>query len=697
MAKKSSKGGKGSNFLKDFDYQKFFLDHGEQVGLGIAVTLTVLFLVLGTVYAVGSGSPQDNADPIEKQTARVNHELQVNQPPAGYDKVSPEVMASLKQKTANPNEGTLTQDLFVVTPAESNKRSNPTVLDPNKDFKVALARVQVPVIITNGNGKEVKVATLKDAKGNAATNQGAKGNMSNYGKGPKPPPGYGGGMPGSGRGNRGRGGMSGPGMPGMGGPPGGAGGGGGDDTTTYQITWIPADKIDDNVKLAEAIRPYRMAYIVASFPYRKQMEEVQKALRYPTLAAMVNDKDGKVDFAGFNVERQTYTLDGKLKDDWKPVLLVELFNQMMMESIGTQPENKDKLEPVLIRALYMPRPKLREGQDYPHAAKDVTIEESVEGIKKTLEAWEKKNSEQKAAYGKAKNRFNTKYNPFDPSGQMQDDNEENKVNLPQNQDLELPENCLIRFFDPTIETGYAYKYRIQIKMANPNYGKENVVAYKELAKPKVLTATTPDGKPRWTEIPQKVEVPDDLYFYNVDEFANDPRYALPHDVTVVQVHRWLEEVGINPDVRKEALYPVGEWIIAQRVQAMRGEMIGYWDQVKVPVWVTTKDAFVLLKPPAGRKGVRVDFRTGAMLVDFEGGKISKNLPVNGRSHIVTDESPVEQLVLTAEGKLLVHDGQRDKMDTDREDHVKQWKERLDEVGKKKKKDIKLDDSGGKGL
>src|SRR5206468_76981 len=101
---------KKSNFLKDFDYKQFFINHGEQVGIGVAAVLTILFIVLGTVMAVGSGSPQDNAKPIEQETDRVKKELNTRKPPSDYDKVAPEVMAALKQKQAQLNEGRVPQD-----------------------------------------------------------------------------------------------------------------------------------------------------------------------------------------------------------------------------------------------------------------------------------------------------------------------------------------------------------------------------------------------------------------------------------------------------------------------------------------------------------------------------------------------------------------------------------------------------------
>jgi hypothetical protein len=477
--------------------------------------------------------------------------------------------------------------------------------------------------------------------------------------------------------------------------PGGPGGGAGDGGETYTIKWISADRIDDNVKLAEAIAPYRMAYVVGSFPYRKQMESVKLALRYPTLAAMFADKDLNFAFQGLNVERQTYTVvDGKLKlqQDWQKLDLDAELNGMLAHAIDVQHDSEEKLGPVLQEGLAQPRPKLREGQDYPELEKDVP------GLKKTLDDWEKKNSETKSAYGKVQNRFNSKYNTWNPKGGMkQNDEPEKKVELPPNQDLDLPENCLVRFLDPTIEPGHVYKYRIQVKMANPNFGKENLVAFKALAEPKELLAVTQDGKPRWTEVSQLVEVPNDLYFFAVDEHANEPRFAVPHDVAVVQIQRWLESAGSNPNVRQDFVYAVGEWIVADHITAVRGDKIGYYQEARVPVWITVRNAFEFLKGPSGRRTISVDFSTGALLVDFEGGKVNRNLPVGGKSHFINDEGPVEHLVFTADGKLLVHNGREQKNDAERKHRYDEWKKRLNEVtnGPDKKKDIKLDDSGGR--
>src|SRR5262249_33560162 len=55
----------------------------------------------------------------------------------------------------------------------------------------------------------------------------------------------------------------------------------------------------------------------------------------------------------------------------------------------------------------------------------------------------------------------------------------------------VPEYVLVRFFDFTIKPGETYEYRVQVRMANPNYQRTRDVAYPELAKDPELKPSKP--------------------------------------------------------------------------------------------------------------------------------------------------------------------------------------------------------------
>ena len=68
--------------------------------------------------------------------------------------------------------------------------------------------------------------------------------------------------------------------------------------------------------------------------------------------------------------------------------------------------------------------------------------------------------------------------------------------------------------------GFAFPFavRLKIKMANPNYQKDKVVAYPSLAKPDVLTAN------EWTTVP-RTEVPLETFWYVVEDRVLTPEAA----------------------------------------------------------------------------------------------------------------------------------------------------------------------------
>jgi len=66
--------------------------------------------------------------------------------------------------------------------------------------------------------------------------------------------------------------------------------------------------------------------------------------------------------------------------------------------------------------------------------------------------------------------------------------------------------------------------------------------------------------------------------------------------------------------------------------------------------------------------VPVEFGAGALLVDFEGGKLQQQ--IKGRT--VVDEPGVEMLLVTGDGKLIVRNSAADKHEANRLTREKDW-------------------------
>ena len=235
----------------------------------------------------------------------------------------------------------------------------------------------------------------------------------------------------------------------------------------------------------------------------------------------------------------------------------------------------------------------------------------------------------------------------------------------------IPEHCLIRFLDVTVEPGFVYEYQVSVRMANPNYEKFDLVAFPAMAQVKELESPP-------VKVGNPVYVPDDLYYYASDTDA--PK--ADKDETRFQVHRWLDIARLNPnEVNSNSRF--GEWAIAE-TKVHRGEYIGKTEDVEIPMWATTLESYFLPINPArlaekrpprtpAPKGIPVDLNTRAVLVDFEGGK--GQYKVGNLKTINEVDENVAMLVLTAEGKLEVRNSKADLANEERKNRdtgLKAW-------------------------
>jgi hypothetical protein len=233
----------------------------------------------------------------------------------------------------------------------------------------------------------------------------------------------------------------------------------------------------------------------------------------------------------------------------------------------------------------------------------------------------------------------------------------------------IPENCLVRFLDVTVQPGYTYEYRVRIKMANPNYNQPKLVAYPSLAKDKELLG-------EWVSLPP-VNVPNDVYWYVLDD--------KPSDKVTVQLHRWLDVLKVNQD-RKIA---VADWSIVPKYDAHRGEYIGRTIPVELPTWDRLEEEYQIARDTKTRQKTKipVDFAVKvegkqfpALLIDYEGGK-GTHASFGGKQ--ITEDAPVQLLVLSPEGRLVVQSSIDDLTNDERALRVDAWKKRLDDVKRAK--------------
>ena len=402
------------------------------------------------------------------------------------------------------------------------------------------------------------------------------------------------------------------------------------------------------VRLAEKVLPVRMAIITASFPYQKQVEEFRRSLRLGTNW----EAHRQVAFRGFHVQRRDVGRDGKA-EEWNDrqhtIDIVATFKQILKLNGRRLEAEHPKLKLVTFPGLVMPRPMQFEPsyslspfeEDNPPPYPPP--ESKLKHVADTLKDLARRNQ------------------PFVPPGESKD----SPVKQPKG--WQPPEYCLLRFLDMTVQPGKSYEYRFQIRMANSNF---------KNAKEKEIVSA-------WVQLPDRVVVPPDFQFYAVDMTKIDKKFRGPppgKNQVAVQLHRWLENLGAKSGLK----YPVGDWIIAERVLSSRGEYIGGTHEADVPVWDVIDGRFSLARDPARRVKTRWDIpftddkERAPLLVNFEGGTVAYKR--------VKNTVPLELLVLSPEGKLLVRNSETDAKDAVWKARYADWKRRIDEIKKHEKQE-----------
>src|SRR5262245_47687001 len=345
--------------LKNFDAKQFLLQRGGQIGLGAAVAIMALMLTCGLFWP-GNGlfgpSASANADDLKKKNDTASNFLRNNRPGEQelekLTKPDPKLMAQAKFKPEDADDFRVYNNpLYLGEKLDDRKRRSPTVKTP-VEFRWAVARPQIRSHIFSKKGDAPSILVLKGgnaaAGGTAAGPMGPGGGEDNVRKffsnssrqrggagGMMPPMMGGGGMYGAaGGGPMGPGGGGGPMGPGGGGGPMGPGGGGmmpgmmrpgggrgmmppgmglgseeGGTGQPAQQEWRKLDELEkgrDAGRLAVDILPMRMVVVTGSFPFKDQLEEFRRALRFDSIDDLFRDRNSTPTFLTPEVQRCEY-------------------------------------------------------------------------------------------------------------------------------------------------------------------------------------------------------------------------------------------------------------------------------------------------------------------------------------------------------------------------------------------------------
>jgi hypothetical protein len=700
--------------LKDIDYKQFFLEKGEKVGVGVAVGLMSLLIIAGLFlpsHGFFSGSPSDNAKALKTIADNVDNGLRTNRPgPNDLPPTDSHTKLINLETTALEGDKYQVAGLFEGYKQEATKKRLPQL----KNVDEARVAYAAPLLDTYVFTKDFDaIYALKPAGGSKGTGLGGADRAYS------------------------RGGMGGPG----GGRP-GAGGPGSMPGSRNPFSGQPAQVSGLNdkgrkfepvpVKLTELakhqdyiparqLQPLRLAEIVGSFPLRDQIEEFRIKLGLNSasdvLALTVPGKDGKSSerafrFMGVRVQRRTLDPSGKpspegyqeldLAGAFKPWLVVsgkryEAEDPALMQ-IRWPGLVMDKL--LQFRNKQDPTTKENTADDldnhYPDLEKKVAkLVETLNSLK-TTETVELLTPPQFDPTG---------WDPFNAGSSLEPPKPSAIAPKPPTTDGAKPgatpakgavttSHCLVRVFDPTIEPGKTYQYRLQVRMANPLFGHSELAANPDWANEEELKTDN------WFEVPETVSIPPELAYYAVDQKELDgSRYKGPNpygpgkDETTLQIHRWLDTVVIK-GMGNTALQ-IGEWAVADRVVVARGEYVDRVVHIELPVWSYTHNDFVLATDSESRRqakhGFNVPFshslpnKYETILIDFDGGRqiykqaLKKADDDSVDEKQISDNSAIDVLLMDPYGRLLGHNSALDTEDPDRESRRKQVQARVERV------------------
>lgn len=421
------------------DLKAFLLKRGEVLAMGFAGLCLLILLVMGAGKWTSAKDPGKTAEKLKSQANQVRNNVENGDlsEEAKTELVLPPWLsgqqAFLKPKATDFAQAP--QPMFDPTAQPNTKRENPIVHGIG-EYQVDLTRAAMLGydITLDGQGKPfIAILTTKseskidDAKIDKASkairdaiNRGkqARDRLGNNNRPQNPP-------------MNPMGPMGGPGGAGPGAPPplGGAGGLGGPhgfmggdfdqngQRNEKAIKYVPLDEIDKSVKdgnlPAFTVIPLRMVTVHAVVPYKKQLDEIKRALRLPAPAPKLNasgkiENQAEIDAAeaqarlwgpvydGFEVQRRvTRYVNGKpvIEEDWpekprdpKDTSGNYKFEELYIEKIDTK-KIADHFDEGYIP--YFLKPDMMLSMPLPQLAKDLNVKYPEIKLKDILDNIEK--------------------------------------------------------------------------------------------------------------------------------------------------------------------------------------------------------------------------------------------------------------------------------------------------------------------
>jgi len=411
------------------------------------------------------------------------------------------------------------------------------------------------------------------------------------------------------------------------------------------IDYIPFEPAKlEGKRPAYTIYPQRMILLQASFPYRAQVEEVQRALRLQSVENVLATPDTAPLFRGVVIERQMTRADG-IAGKREPLDVDDGYRKTIFPRKFGDLEEAAALKRVVLsedHELVMPLPKLVSGE-YPPCRLA-----SIENAIRAMDA--------------------IKAPPRDKP-------------IPLGRDGIIPEAVLVRILDTDIAPGNKYRYRIKVRMRNPNWvgRKKDFAKYDLVARRDDANVEIIEG--RFVELPVAVDVPRDEFIFAID--PPEPR-VLAKDLkpgeALMQIQRWLPYAQIGT-LRE----PVADWIVADVIVKI-GTYVSGSQFVGLPLYSPESNRYVMpeLPPEKGarskepRRGVLMDLnhsRPYYMVVDVQGGVVDSR-PGTRR---ITETVANEVLLMDESGKLQVRSSAVDRADRERLSRQEQWRKWIESV------------------
>jgi hypothetical protein len=661
------------------DFKQLMLEKGERIGLYGAACLMVVLLVTGAFSAFMRESPAATVDEITKNAGTIETNL-ASGPPVSDPRVDPKELVPLDKSRLNPIDYLFPTDLSIDEGGPGKKRVNPTPLEvADGDFQIDAVRAQVRsyVLAMQGNNVRIGILKVREKAPDKKDKADPKDLNNRFGRTLRYNPFQRYEVPGFM--------MQSQALIDNGATP-----------DKYILEFVDLkDKAVDNAKLAETVNPQRMVIISAAYPFAQLMERYRSALNsqttpLKTLKDLITQKELMPQFEPCKVRRRELSSTGK-PGQWIDLEIERTIAPVRQTSVGDADDDATLKNVVFPKSpLVIPLPKLARG-DYP-VLNLPNLSKAAAEVKKKLDngAAPPLTPLEKKLQGDGLSVYE-RIDPKDRGG------EEGPRDSKASDELVIADYCLIRLVDadPKLRPGVTYQYQIKVRLANPNYGAKDKVAFENLALTKEIESDWSPADPAKGQVTISREMfyyPTEMERRIVDWRARGDSRWNDKDAAYMEMHHWLETVRLDPN-NPSSKNPLGEWAIAS-TPVRRGEYISRTENVKMAMWYITRETWDLAVPVrtgrptlASRQapGIPVNFVTEDLLVDWEGGRVDQQIRILDKTpKTISEDAALEILVMSPDGTLRVQNSHIELLNKERQARVNEVNKMLTEVEQKSK-------------